>query len=70
MDDTAQRCARCGRQAPPQDSDEFTTWEAFGEEGTEVICEECITPEEHQEKYEDMVLTGLEADELPDADGR
>jgi hypothetical protein len=40
-------CARCGRQAPPPTSAEFSDWEALGD-GSGVVCPECTTGEERQ----------------------
>lgn len=40
------RCRRCGREAPPQVSEEFLTWEVL-EDGETLVCEGCLTSEEH-----------------------
>jgi hypothetical protein len=46
--DMTEYCARCRREAPPQDSDDFLYWEALGD-GADVICPGCITGQEQQE---------------------
>jgi hypothetical protein len=47
-----ERCARCLREAPPQDSDEFTSWKAIGD-GQQAFCPDCVTPEEQRAMDED-----------------
>lgn len=37
-------CARCLQPVDPDGND----WEALGEDGSLVVCEDCITPEEQQ----------------------
>jgi hypothetical protein len=49
------RCARCKRTAPPQDSDDFLYWEALGTDGAEVICPGCITGQEQQAMDEQVM---------------
>lgn len=49
------RCARCLRtETPPQDSDAFMEWEVL-EDGTKVICPDCVTPAEQQAADEDAM---------------
>jgi hypothetical protein len=48
------RCARCLGQAPPQDSDAFTDWEAL-DGGRQVVCPDCVAPSEQQAMDEDAM---------------
>lgn len=50
-------CARCGREAPPQESDHFGEWEAL-DDGDAVVCPGCITPAEQQAIDEEMMTLG------------
>ncbi|MFI0484908.1 hypothetical protein [Actinomadura sp. 9N215] len=47
-------CARCLREVPAQDSDEFLEWEALGD-GTQVVCPDCLKPQEQQAIDEDAM---------------
>src|SRR3712207_211748 len=46
--DIRQVCARCGRPAPPEESDDYVEWEALGPDGSEVVCGRCIIGAEQQ----------------------
>jgi len=52
------RCARCGREAPDETSDEILQWEAIGPDGDEMICGDCITPAEQAAMDEDFAAIG------------
>ncbi len=64
---TNQTCARCGKQAPPMESNAFLDWEALGD-GSAVCCPDCLTADEQQAIDEaDMELTAeVEVEELDD----
>lgn len=58
MTTTQQRCARCGRAAPDQESDEFLEWEPLPSDdptSDAVICPDCVTPQEETAMAEDMM---------------
>jgi hypothetical protein len=44
--DPEKTCIRCGRDAPPVESDEYVAWEA--DEDGYLICPGCLTGEEHR----------------------
>lgn len=59
----ADQCARCHREAPPQEAADFIFWEALGD-GSEVICPDCITGEERQAIDEAIVADLRQTDEV------
>jgi hypothetical protein len=65
-------CARCGRVSPEPPGEVPVEWEALGDDGTQVICEGCLTGAEEQEIFEDydelMETTALEDPSDPRAD--
>ena len=61
MPDMTQHCARCKREAPEQESDEFLTWEVIDEVGDVVVCEGCLTLAEENSIYSDGLATAVEA---------
>jgi hypothetical protein len=55
---TTQVCARCRREAPPEESSAFNDWEALGD-GQQIICPGCLTGQEQQVIDEDaMAIAG------------
>jgi len=54
-----QHCARCKREAPEQESDEFVTWEVIDTVTGEVVCERCFNS-----IYRDALATAVEAGEM------
>jgi hypothetical protein len=44
---TTDTCNRCGREAPPVESNAYAYWETL-EDGIALICPDCVTPEELQ----------------------
>jgi hypothetical protein len=69
-------CARCLRPAPDEESDEFLTWEVLTLDEDKdsgrlvIVCEECLTPEEQQDIYEDTEETAREAERVKRLEGR
>jgi hypothetical protein len=54
---SGERCSRCHRLAPPQDSDAFVEWEALDETGVQVVCPDCLTGAEETAMAEDFART-------------